>query len=168
MPSCPWSEFTPDPFPFCEEQLCALVGQPANTWSNIGYLLVAVLIMRNPRFYCDKKYLASVCLALAIGSTLFHMSGSLWAKVLDVGSMLLLSSLTLSFTLRNRFSLSTTRTVMAFTFLCLSSFPFIAVGKWGGIIFLIHCAVCIGLELFNFRQSSFNIERRRAIHRVAT
>lgn len=167
MHTCPWSHFTPDPFPFCEEQLCAIVSQPANTWSNVGYLIVAILIYRNPRFYCDKKYFASVCLALAIGSTLFHMSGALWAKILDVGAMLLLSSMTLSFTLRSRFSLTPKKMILVHVALCMSSFPLITVGKWGGIIFLIHCAICIVLEYLSMKQKSFMAERRNAMQKVA-
>ena len=38
---CPWSDLTPDTFPNCEEAICAWVRQPANTWSNFGYIIVA-------------------------------------------------------------------------------------------------------------------------------
>lgn len=44
---CPWEQYEKDPFPFCEEHLCQLVGQPANTWSNIGYFVAVWLLFRN-------------------------------------------------------------------------------------------------------------------------
>jgi hypothetical protein len=48
-PSCPWYPVTekvgaPN-IKWCEETLCQWVSEPANTWSNLGYMIVAVIIM---------------------------------------------------------------------------------------------------------------------------
>ena len=45
---CPWVELRqvgglPN-VKWCEETLCSVVAEPANTWSNLAYLVVAVLI----------------------------------------------------------------------------------------------------------------------------
>ena len=36
-PGCPWSGFTPPNVDWCEEELCAWVVNPADTWSNLAY-----------------------------------------------------------------------------------------------------------------------------------
>ena len=50
---CPWSGWTPPNVDWCEEELCAWVVNPADTWSNLAYIaLGAVMIAvaaRSPR-----------------------------------------------------------------------------------------------------------------------
>jgi hypothetical protein len=43
---CPWDWLRQSPPSFCEETLCGWVKQPANTWSNIGFLVSAALLWR--------------------------------------------------------------------------------------------------------------------------
>jgi len=47
-PSCPWFPHTVDwgapNIKWCEETLCQWISEPANTWSNVSYLIVAVII----------------------------------------------------------------------------------------------------------------------------
>ena len=45
-PGCPWSGWLPPNVQWCEENLCALVTAPANTWSNLAYLIVAIVMWR--------------------------------------------------------------------------------------------------------------------------
>lgn len=162
MDSCPWSGFERDPFPFCEEQLCHIIGQPANSWSNIGYFLAAYFIMRNSKLNCDKKYFAFTSVLLGISSTLFHMSGTLWAKKLDVGSMLLISALTLTFSLRKKHSLNLKHTLIAYAFIFGCSFPLVGVWKWGGYLFIIQCLLTIFIEIFEFKNG-ITKEKKKSI-----
>jgi hypothetical protein len=48
-PGCPWSGFTPPNLDWCEEELCAWITNPANTWSNLLYVLLGLLMWREAR-----------------------------------------------------------------------------------------------------------------------
>ncbi|MGE4609617.1 MAG: ceramidase domain-containing protein [Myxococcota bacterium] len=39
---CPWSGFLPPNIDWCEQELCAWVTNPANTWSNLAYFAFAI------------------------------------------------------------------------------------------------------------------------------
>lgn len=147
MVNCPWSEFEKDPFPFCEEQICHIIGQPANTWSNIGYFIIAWLIWRNRHLTSAKFTFFGVALFLAIGSTLFHMSGAMWAKILDVSAMLLLSGLCLTLSLQKNFSWKARTQLVTFLILSALSYPLVGKGKLGGYLFLAEIILTVGLEL---------------------
>lgn len=43
---CPWSGWTPPNVDWCEEELCAWVTNPANTWSNLAYVVLGVALWR--------------------------------------------------------------------------------------------------------------------------
>ena len=38
--NCPWSNFLPPTMQFCERNLCSYITTPANTWSNIAYIII--------------------------------------------------------------------------------------------------------------------------------
>jgi hypothetical protein len=103
---CFWENFEQNPYIFCEKQLCGIVVQPGNTWSNVGYLIVAVLILRSkhtgPR--TRGRFFWST-LILFLGSTLFHASGTWWGKYLDVGAMFCLSMAILTTSLERKYNL---------------------------------------------------------------
>jgi hypothetical protein len=42
---CPWMDYPRGNFPLCEEALCEWIRQPANTYSNIGFLIVAFVLI---------------------------------------------------------------------------------------------------------------------------
>lgn len=107
MPGCFWSGWEINKYQFCEEQLCGFVVEPANTWSNIGYLITAILIFRSTKVQNKRVrnlFLISVSV-LFIGSTFFHLSGTLVGKLIDVGAMLFLSMTILTFSVQRFFSL---------------------------------------------------------------
>lgn len=157
---CPWSPFEKDPFPFCEEQLCQLISQPANTWSNVGYFVAAWLIWKNHR----NTSFALITLYLAIGSTLFHMSGTMWGKILDVSAMLLLSGLSLSFALKKFLGWKERQALVFFVVLSLFTLPLVGQGKMGGLIFLTEVILAFVLE-FKLR-TQLSAENRQKIYRV--
>lgn len=89
--TCFWSTWTPQKYLYCETQMCGWLQQPANTWSNIGYLIAALLILRSRHKSIEKTFFFWTTFALFLGSTFFHMSGTNIGKLLDVGAMLVLS-----------------------------------------------------------------------------
>ncbi len=42
---CPWSEYSTGNFPLCEEKICELVRQPANSYSNILFFLLGAYLI---------------------------------------------------------------------------------------------------------------------------
>lgn len=44
-PFCPWMQYPRGNFPLCEEALCEWVRQPANSYSNIGFFIVAAYLI---------------------------------------------------------------------------------------------------------------------------
>ena len=48
-PGCPWSGFTPPNLDWCEQELCAWITNPANTWSNLLYVALGWLMWREAR-----------------------------------------------------------------------------------------------------------------------
>ncbi len=152
MENCPWSGFVVDPFPFCEEQLCAIIGQPANTWSNIGYLIVSILLLSNKKLTSRRYLFAFVLFCLFIGSGIFHMTGTLWAKRLDLTAMLMLSSLILTESLTRQYSLRLRTTLGIYMAFLLVSIPAIGIGRAGGIIFLVQSLLAATIEIIGVRK----------------
>ena len=48
-PGCPWSGFTPPNVDWCEEELCSWITNPADTWSNLLYVVLGLLMWREAR-----------------------------------------------------------------------------------------------------------------------
>lgn len=42
---CPWSQYPTGHFPQCEAKLCEWIRQPSNAYSNIGFLIVGILLL---------------------------------------------------------------------------------------------------------------------------
>jgi len=92
--SCPWSSFAPGTLRFCETQLCAWIVSPAETWSNLGYLLIGIGLWVYGAKNQDVKARIFGFFAFVVGifSFLYHMSHIEWLEVLDLGSMLFLGT----------------------------------------------------------------------------
>ena len=89
---CPWDSFRPSELLFCEASRCAWIKEPANTWSNLGYLAagVAVLVMVGRRTERPiLRLLALVALLPALGSAFHHASGIRAAMLADYAGMFL-------------------------------------------------------------------------------
>ncbi len=43
---CPWSGWTLPNLKWCEDNVCAWVTAPANTWSNLAYIFFSLLMWR--------------------------------------------------------------------------------------------------------------------------
>ncbi len=93
---CPWHPWaaktgTPN-IKWCEETLCAWFSEPANTWSNLGYLIAGIAI-----FYLamrQKQSLALKCFGpiiffMGLMSLIYHMSNIYLTQVLDFVGMFL-------------------------------------------------------------------------------
>ena len=75
-PGCPWSGFTPPNVDWCEEELCALVVNPSDTWSNLAYLVLGLWMWRSARRSgrADLQLFGPASLAVGVFSLLYHAS----------------------------------------------------------------------------------------------
>jgi Ceramidase len=76
--NCPWMDYPRGNFPLCEEALCEWIRQPANTYSNIGFFIVAFyLIYLSFKKQSEHGLGFGIC-AIFIGSASFgaHASGT--------------------------------------------------------------------------------------------
>ena len=143
--SCPWDSLTFYPAHFCETNLCSWVVQPANTWSNISYLIAAYFIFKNKHWKIERRWFAFIVFCLFIGSTLFHMTSTLIGRDMDVGAMLLLSSYSLSLTLSRSYKWSRDIAVLLGFGIFFVSLPSLH-AEVGGIAFLIQFLITAILE----------------------
>jgi hypothetical protein len=93
-PGCPWHELSLHHLPnirWCEEILCSWVVNPANTWSNLAYVFVALWIILRARANGRKDilWLGYATFFMGVGSFLWHMSYTFVLQLLDFAGMFL-------------------------------------------------------------------------------
>ncbi len=99
---CPWSGWWPPNLKWCESNLCGWITTPANTWSNLAYLLVAVLLWRRAARTGSGtcRAFAHVLFWLGLFSFLYHASYTFFFQVFDFLGMFMLLFLFLVLNLR--------------------------------------------------------------------
>ena len=89
---CPWDSFRQSELVFCEDNRCAWIREPANTWSNLAYVAAGIYITVALGRRTDRpllRMLALVAVATGIGSGFYHASGIYWGMLADYGGMFL-------------------------------------------------------------------------------
>jgi hypothetical protein len=100
-PGCPWYDlyerFGPPNVKWCEERLCALANEPANTWSNLGYIAVGVFIWAtSSRSLSPLGKAFGIFVALmGLFSLVFHATNNYATQILDFVGMYLYAFLLL-------------------------------------------------------------------------
>jgi hypothetical protein len=97
-PGCPWSGFTPPNVDWCEEELCAWVTNPADTWSNLAYLAVGVWMIARARGSgrSELKLFGPAAIAVGIFSGVYHASYTWMLQFFDFVGMFLFCFLVLT------------------------------------------------------------------------
>jgi hypothetical protein len=100
--SCPYQNFIKPTITFCESNLCSHISQPANTWSNLAFVFVGILLWFLSRRSTSTilKLLAPLAIIMGLTSFLYHASYTFFGQLLDLGSMFLFSSYLLVFNIR--------------------------------------------------------------------
>jgi hypothetical protein len=162
--ACFWSGFEKNPYPFCEEQLCSFVVEPANTWTNVAYLVVAIAIYRS-RTVTDRRvkhlFLFST-LSLFVGSTLFHLSGTYLGKLLDVSAMFAVSGTILILSLERRFQIPERRAIVGLVLLFFASVAYLIATRLGGPLFLAQIALATYFE-WQMRNTARGLITKRVL-----
>ena len=89
----PWESFEPATLMTCEEVVAGWIGQPLNTYSNIAYFIVALILWRRSRGFTARtheKPIAALCLFIGIASTLAHASLARVFAIMDFTAIFVL------------------------------------------------------------------------------
>ena len=161
MGSCPWNGFEPATISFCEQRLCSWVVEPANTWSNIGFVLVGLLILLR-EFRCQRPDLMMIgitAVAVGINSSLFHASGTRWGEIVDVSAMYFISSLFIVLSIKRIWHLSSVTMISWYVTLAAStSAAMVLFGSNGIILFGLHITAAVLLEGYFYRSSTNRVK----------
>jgi hypothetical protein len=105
-PTCTWHSFAESfgapNVKWCEETLCQFVSEPANTWSNLGYMLIAILIIYfsySKNYSKNLKSFGPVVFTMGLGSYIYHLSNFYITQILDFVGMFLFVGWTLGMNL---------------------------------------------------------------------
>jgi len=89
-PSCPWYDITEKTgapnIKWCEETLCQWVSEPANTWSNLGYLIVGIFVTYiafTKRHNSQLKQFGPIIFFMGAMSFFYHQSNFYLSQILD-------------------------------------------------------------------------------------
>jgi hypothetical protein len=97
-PGCTWSGFTPPNVDWCEREACAWIVNPADTWSNLAYLLGALAMWRLARRSgrSDLVHFAPASLAVGVFSFAYHASYTWLLQFFDFVGMFVFCFLVLA------------------------------------------------------------------------
>ena len=171
MSQCPWQGFAPqiDARPFCEERLCAWIVEPANTWTNIGYLIVAILIYKSRNSSPEAiKLFSRASFFLFLGSTLFHATGTVFGKMADVAAMFALSMGILSLAVKRLFLLNDRRTEIFYLIGMIISLAFLFIFKFGNVLFAGQVFAIIAIEIFLQIKGRTELDLKKFAGAIAT
>ena len=158
---------------FCETEICGWITQPANTWSNLAYLVVGFWLIRHA-LRTGRTPLVAIGLIevlIGCGSFLFHMSSTHFGEVIDVGAMYLLTAYALVANLsRYRVGIGRpmrARTAMVmFGLITTCSVVFLALfrGKVGIWLFAIQAVLAGSLEMRIYQRTPDGMRYRPLVY----
>jgi hypothetical membrane protein len=99
---CPWSGWALPNVNWCEENLCAWVVNPANTWSNVAFIVMGIIMIVVARRHRDVvlEIFGPTSIVLALVSGIYHASYTFFFQVFDFTGMFLYISLPLMLNMR--------------------------------------------------------------------
>ena len=149
---------------FCEAIRTGLINQPANTWSNLGFVAAGLTIgwhgRRNPDAMSGMvTFYACVVVLLGPASAAMHATGSAMGQNLDLTSMFLISSFAAGYALKRWYNWSALQFYAAFiTLLVLGEAVLFAgitvpvVLHGGNLVFAIGLLTAVVLEVRLWRR----------------
>lgn len=157
MNQCLYADWARSTHIWCEEQLCSWVREPANTFSNISYVIIGILILMSARkhAYPHLKLLGWFSILLGFMSGFYHATSSFFGEVLDYSSMFLISSYVLVANLSRMYKWSPKRMTIAAALLFLVSvIGLIQFRTVGAVFFGIQINAALIVELIIRKKAS--------------
>lgn len=123
---CPWHNsaevFGAPNIKWCEATICSWISEPANTWSNIAYLIFAIIIfLRTKNAPKELKWFAPAMFIMGLFSLIYHASNNYLTQVFDFFGMYLFVFWMIVINLRKINLLSKKYAVTFFVLLCLAA-----------------------------------------------
>ncbi|MCB1177769.1 MAG: ceramidase domain-containing protein [Leptospiraceae bacterium] len=151
FPGCPWGGFRPPTIKFCEENLCSYVSQPANSFSNIGFIVVGLYILYQNRLDKNSRLnmFGYASILLGVSSFLYHASFSFLMEFFDLSSMYLLTGLMISLNINRIIPISKIFMYSVYGFIMFVSMTLLYNFKpYGIMIFTLHIVTLLFTELY--------------------
>jgi Ceramidase len=103
-PGCPWEPLSSFWLPnvrWCEAQLCSVVVEPANTWSNLAYVVAGLALLAAGRRRDDRtlRVFGAAEVVVGVSSFVYHMSYTGVLQVLDFFGMYVFTNLLIALNL---------------------------------------------------------------------
>lgn len=100
-PSCPWyhlHKMAPTNVDWCEASVCGWINEPANTWSNLAYLVLTIWAyqMTKDKKGSPLKAFAPAFFFMGFFSFVYHASYNFFSQWLDFVGMFLMTGLFIS------------------------------------------------------------------------
>jgi len=101
-PHCPWYEsqqkFGPPNVNWCEPTTCAYINEPANTWSNLSFIIVGLIILKKINNLNDKmlRDFGYIVIVMGLCSFFYHATNNFLTQFIDFLGMFLLTSFMLA------------------------------------------------------------------------
>ena len=104
-PGCPWwalSELRLPNVDWCEAQRCSWIVEPANTWSNLAYLIVGLALWWIARGSSSRqlRFFGPAALIVGFSSGIYHASYTFVLQILDFFAMYVFCYLLITLNLR--------------------------------------------------------------------
>lgn len=101
-PGCPWYEaqqaYGPANVNWCEPTSCSIINEPANTWSNLAYILAAVIMFKKiTKPHVFLRDFAWGIIAVGVTSFVYHATNNFFSQFFDFIGMYCFSSLSIAF-----------------------------------------------------------------------
>lgn len=154
---CPWSSWAPASISFCEKRLCQWIVEPANTWSNIGFVLVGIAIVIQARSLRrnDLSLVGLVSCLVGLGSAAFHGTATRWGEIVDVSAMYFISTLFIAFSLKRFLKLPFLKLFLVYFGTLLPSVLYLVIsGSHGIYLFAVQITITSLIEIYMFRRMS--------------
>lgn len=100
---CPWSELhhmAPPNVNWCEANLCSWIVNPANTWSNLAYIAIGIVLILITQPKTTMRMFGPITIFVGISSFLWHASFTFVFQFLDFLAMFAFGALPLVLNLR--------------------------------------------------------------------
>jgi hypothetical protein len=116
--ACPYDQYRetygPPNIKWCEDRLCGYVEEPANTWSNVAYLIIAIIVAYRyrPRGATPGYQLVElgvVVFLMGALSLIYHATNNYISQLFDFFGMFFYMSLLLAWNIRRLGVVSTVR-----------------------------------------------------------
>jgi len=131
-PGCPWAEWTRPNIKWCEENLCSYITTPANTWSNLSYIVFGIWMIYDAskrKSQGGKKEgsrtlttIGFASIMVGVTSLIYHASYTAQGQFLDFVGMYMFAVIPVILNLRRlRFLTKKTENIAGFVIVLLLS-----------------------------------------------